>query len=226
MSPASPSSHERRTRSPLHTVALGIACALCLASAPSLSAATTLSDNTQQASADSLLATASDWLAASFTADNSYSGVTLDVVLNAITVSGTSTLSLYGSDSSGLIPSALIADFSLLTESASATTYSLTDVDLLAGTSYWLVLSNGSGESAWSWTESSEGTGAGFTGLWANSDEAGATWFTNSSRYPLQASVSISAVPEPSGTVLWLSAVPGLLLTRRIRHTALATKQH
>lgn len=199
--------------------ALSAACALGLMVTPALSMAATLSDNTYQTSADSLTASASDWLAASFTADGNYSAITLDVVLSAITVSGTSTLSLYSSDSSGLIPSNYLATFSLGAESANTTAYTLSGIDLQGGSSYWLVLSNSTGDSAWSWTEASDGTGTGFTGLWANSDVAGAAWFTNSNLYPLQAAVSISAVPEPSTKVLWLSTLPLLMLAHRARRT-------
>ncbi len=191
--------------------------ALGLMATSQVALATTLSDNTYQTSADSVFATATDWLAASFTTDVSYDNATLDAVLLANAPSGTSTLALFSSDPSGLIPGDALATFTLSSSSATSTAFSLSGVDLKAGTSYWLVLSNSTGESAWSWTQASEGTGTGFTGLWANSDEAGLTWYTNSKLYPLQVAVSISAVPEPSCTALSLSSLPllALLATRR-----------
>lgn len=79
------------------------------------------------------------------------------------------------------------------------------------------MLSNATGESTWAWTAASEGAGSGFTGAWADSDDAGSTWFTESSLYPLQASISVSAVPEPATWLLMLGglgAVAGLARRR------------
>lgn len=190
-------------------LALNMAMPLAAFAAP-------LSDNTTQASAGTLAATSSDWLAASFTADADYSAATLEAILSATVDSGTATLALYSSDASGLIPGSLLATFQATGSASSLASYSLSGVTLQSNTSYWLVLSNASSTANWSWTEASDGTGAGFTGLWANSDDAGEVWFTNSTLYPLQASVTVSAVPEPNTLVLfWLGAVPLLLVARR-----------
>jgi hypothetical protein len=211
--------HARRIKAFMAASAVVAYSALGLLSTSRVAMATTLSDNTYQTSADSVFATATDWLAASFTTDVSHDAATLDAVLLANALSGTSSLSLFSSDPSGLIPGDALATFTSATSTGTSTAFSLSSIDLKAGTSYWLVLSNSTGESAWSWTQASEGTGTGFTGLWANSDEAGQVWFTNSNLYPLQLAVSISAVPEPSTTTLSLSSLPWLVLlaARRCR---------
>lgn len=197
--------------------AVYVASALCalVVAAPFTVEATTLSDNTAQASSDSLAATATSWLAASFKADADYSLATLEAVLSGTDDSGASTLALYSSDASGLIPDSLLATFTAGTSSSGSLGFTLNDVDLLAGSSYWLVLSNATGSTNWSWTESSDGSGTGFNGLWANSDDAGGVWFTNSNLYPLQAAVTVvSAVPEPTSMLLWLGALPLLAWAR------------
>jgi hypothetical protein len=190
---------------------------LFLAGAPAKADATTLSDNTSQTAAGSLSASSFEWLAAGFVSDANYTDVDLEVVLAAAELSGATTLALYSSDSSGQIPEGLLKSFSLSSTAASSLTFSLSDVDVLANTSYWLVLSNATGLSTWAWTEASEGVGAGFTGAWANSDDAGSSWFTNSPLYPLQATVKVGIpqVPEPATTALWLGLLPVWLLARK-----------
>jgi hypothetical protein len=202
---------ERINLSRLRAVCAASALALAM---PFSAMASTLSDNTAQVSADALAVTSSNWLAASFTSDANYSMTTLDAVLSASTDSGAATLALYSSDASTLIPDSLLATFQPVS-SAGGLTFTVSGVTLQSNTSYWLVLSNASGTSQWSWTEASEGTGTGFTGVWANSDDAGGVWFTNSSLYPLQASVSVSAVPEPTSMLLWLGGLSLLLVARR-----------
>ncbi|MDO9005466.1 MAG: choice-of-anchor R domain-containing protein [Aquabacterium sp.] len=197
--------------------AIGAASALCALvwAAPFAAQATTLSDNTTQITADTVAADATNWLAASFSTDTTYSAATLQAVVLALADSGATTLALYSSDASSLVPDSLLANFNLVSTSATASTFSLSDIDLQGNATYWLVLSNASGSTNWSWTEASDGTGSGFTGTWANSDDAGGVWFTNSNLYPLQAGVTVvSAVPEPASMLLWLGAMPWLMLAR------------
>ncbi|MGH6645505.1 choice-of-anchor R domain-containing protein [Aquabacterium sp.] len=195
---------------------IGLACVFSALTwtAPFAAQATTLSDNTEQVSSGTLAATATSWLAASFTSDADHSLATLDAVLSGSVDSGASTLALYSSDASGLIPDSLLATFTATSTDGGSLGFTLSGIDLLAGSSYWLVLSNGAGGTNWSWTEASEGTGTGFTGLWANSDDAGDVWFTNSTLYPLQAKVTVSAVPESATLLLWLGALPLLACAR------------
>lgn len=176
----------------------------------------TLSDNTASASAGTLAVDAANLLAASFGSGSTSGAVSLTATLLGSTTSGSATLSLYGSDASGLVPDAALAGFTAVSASDGSLVFTLSGVTLQADTGYWLVLSNAGGTSDWSWTEENSGSGAGYTGVWANSDDAGATWFSNSALYPQQFSVVATAVPEPSTTVLLLSAVP-LLAAARLR---------
>ncbi|MBI3381080.1 MAG: PEP-CTERM sorting domain-containing protein [Aquabacterium sp.] len=182
--------------------------------------ANTLSDNTSQAtSGDTVAADASNWVAASFITDAAYGNAALSATVLA---SGTAsaTLSLFSSDASGLVPASWLADLTLGSSSASSGSYTLEGISLNASTSYWLVLRNESGNSQWSWTASGDGSGSGFTGIWANSDDAGLSWFTNSTLYPVQMQVSVngstaSSVPEPASWALTLVALPVLARLRR-----------
>lgn len=190
---------------------------------------TLLSDNTGEASTATLQANATQWLAASFTTDQTYDTLaqwTATVLGQADASTGTgvssggtgaATLSLYSSDPIGLVPDSALATFTAMASTDTATTYSLTGVALSANNAYWLVLSNNTGTSTWAWSESGTGTGTGFTGNWANSDDAGSTWFTNSNLYPLQASVqvtTVSTVPEPATWALLLVSLGGAAVVR------------
>ncbi|MGC4063027.1 MAG: choice-of-anchor R domain-containing protein [Aquabacterium sp.] len=210
-----PSPHNGRRWADL---CLAAACALAL-TVPTASRASTLSDNLSAVSEDSVTASLDHWLAASFTTDTAIgTGDTLTAVLKAGVLDGSQSLSLYTSDDTGLVPTQWLADFTATSSTSSTSTFSLSGVSLSSASSYWLVLSNASGTSTWQWTADSTGSGTGFTGLWADSDDAGNVWFSNSARYPLQLSVSssISAVPEPASNVLTLTGLC-LLAAMRLR---------
>lgn len=184
--------------------------------------ATTLSDNTDQAaSGETVVVDASNWVGASFISDQTYTSATLSATVLASGLSS-ATLSLYSSDSSGLIPGSWLADLALTSSDSSSASYTLGSLSLTASRSYWLVLHNDSGTSQWSWTTSSDGSGSGFTSIWANSDDAGLSWFTNSTLYPVQVAIklnadSTSSVPEPAPWQLSLVALPFLLRQRQWR---------
>lgn len=207
---------------------LGCCLALALASATApAGAATLLSSNLDQTSADALEATSTDWLAVSFvnTTTLSASDVLL-ATLSATTSSGSATLTLYSSDSSGLIPDSALAAFTTTSSAAGALSFSLTGATLAQGSTYWLVLSQDGGSTLWNWTASNAGSGSGFTASWADSIDGGATWFAESTLYPLQAAVSVSAVPEPASALFLLSglaALSGLARQRRGRLQAAAS---
>jgi hypothetical protein len=174
-----------------------------------------LSDNLSAASEDSVTASIDHWLAAGFTTDMAIAATdTLTAVLKASLVDGSQSLSLYASDDTGLVPTQWLADFTATASTSDTSTFTLSGVSLSSATSYWLVLSNASGTSTWQWTADSTGSGTGFTGLWAESDVAGDVWFSNSARYPLQLSVSTSAVPDPSSNVLMLTGLCVLAASR------------
>jgi hypothetical protein len=202
------------------SLCLASACALALSMATA-SRATTLSDNLSAISEDAVTASSDHWLAASFKTDAAIdTSASITATLKASLLDGTQTLALYSSDDTGLIPALWLANFSATSSTTDSSSFSLSGVTLNSQTSYWLILSNVGGSSTWLWTADSSGTGAGFTGLWADSDSAGNEWFTNSERYPLQLSVSTtvttSTVPEPASNVLMLISLCALSGARRI----------
>lgn len=192
-----------------------IAMACWLVASPTLAQAaeTTISDNTTLSSAGTNEVSANNWLASSFTL-GALDGDSLLATVVGSTTSGTASLALYSSDASGLIPESALASFTATGSTDGTLSFSLNGLSLTAGT-YWAVLTNTTGSTQWSWTEDSSGSGTGFTGAWANSDDAGSTWFSNSTLYPLQVSVSVSSVPEPTALLLGLAGVAGLVGLRR-----------
>ena len=151
---------------------------------------TDLADNLSQTPDSYETATGNNWLAASFTTTSAVSvtGVTLPL---AMTTSGAVTLSIY--TDGGLEPGTLVGTL------ASPSSFSATSADatftgsvaLSAGTTYWVVLQATSGAFNWYWTDSTTGTGTGFTGEWSQSSNAGTTWFSDDN-YPLQMQVLVS----------------------------------
>jgi MYXO-CTERM domain-containing protein len=97
-------------------------------------------------------------------------------------------------------------------------TFNASALSLSPSTDYWLVLKAPSGEFAWGWTSDSA-----YTAGWGNSSDSGASWFTDDA-FPLQFSVSASAVPEPSPA--WTAAVfVSALLVRRRRNETLSSRE-
>lgn len=195
------------------------AALLAISAWASSAQALTLSDNSANSSSGSLSADSLNVLAASFVASEALAlsvSSPLQAILNAQTSSGAAVLQLYSSDSSGLVPDSLLASFTAAGSTASTETFTLSGLSLAAGSTYWLVLGNGSRGTQWSWTTDGSGTGTGFTGTWASSDDGGLTYFTGSTLYPLQMSIStVSAVPEVNGLVLMLAGLPLMLLVWR-----------
>jgi hypothetical protein len=187
---------------------VAMACCLGLGAPQAHASESIVSDNTSLSSAGTNDVSGDTWLAASLTLD-SLEGESLLATLVGGTTNGSASLQLYSSDASSLIPGTALASFTADATSTDTLSFSLAGLTLSAGT-YWLVLSNTEGASSWSWTTEETGSGGGFTGAWANSDDAGTTWFSNSTLYPLQMSVSVSSVPEPSAWLMGLSGLMGL----------------
>ncbi len=217
---------DRAASSPLCTFAILSAFTVFSAFSPVAQAAyTTIADNSTAASAGTVSATATDWLATSFTLSELGRGETLLASLVGGTTSGSASLVLYSSDASGLIPESALASFTTVSDASGTLSFSLSGLTLGSGT-YWAVLSNATGTSEWSWTEEGTGTGTGFTGAWANSDDAGTTWFSNSTLYPVQASITVSAVPEPGSWWLGLAGLIGVAGMTGMRRSPLASHPH
>ena len=166
--------------------------------------ATTLSDNLSNATYDIEAVTGSTWAASSFGTDAS--AYTLDSVTLLLEESsaGTATLDIYSDG--GLQPGSLVgtltASTAYSTTTLSDTTFTASGITLAADTTYWAVLQSSAGEFDWSYTADNTGGGAGFQDQWAESDDAGATWFDYDTD-PTQMQVVATAVaaPEPSPAV-------------------------
>jgi PEP-CTERM motif len=160
------------------------------------------------------------WHAISFTTDNNaytLDSVTLRMELGGVTTNAASLIGnapaadipeadLY-SDSAGS-PGALIT---VLT-ATSAYDYTLQDVNfaaagvtLLANSTYWVVLKATSGEVTWAYPTTNNGSGVGFTDVYAFSNTSGASWtVAGPGENPDQAEVigDLASVPEPSTLLL------------------------
>jgi len=186
-----------------------------------------LSDNLSTRTGGSENASATQWLAASFIADDA-SGLTATLAMSDST---DAVLSLYGSyedalgGTSDLIPDTALATFGRIASDANSATFELGGLSLTSGSTYWLVLSS-TGSTDWSWSLESTGSGTGFTGGWSigevDSEFGETVWYTQSSLYPLQFSVaSIPAVPEPSSAAMLLAGLGMVTLLARRRASTL-----
>jgi hypothetical protein len=61
-------------------------------------------------------------------------------------------------------------------------------IKLVPGAKYWVVLSPTNGTINWAFTNTTSGSGSGFTGEWASSVDGGGHW-TVSKSFPLQMQV-------------------------------------
>jgi len=201
---------------------MAMACWLAATATPARASETTIADNTSLSSAGTNEVSGDAWLAASFTVD-ALDGEGLLATLVGSTQAGSASLALYSSDASGLIPDSALATFTAVNSTDGTLNFSLSGLTLGSGT-YWAVLSNATGSSEWSWTADSVGAGTGFTGAWANSDDAGVTWFSNSTLYPLQLRMAVSTVPEPGSWLLGLVGLIGVAGLTGMRRTAQASR--
>lgn len=77
------------------------------------------------------------------------------------------------------------------------TTFTTSGFSLAANTTYWLVLTPLSGSFQWGWSAVETGTGPGFTGVWAMSEDSGAFWWSINS-YSLQMRVVSDECSAPN----------------------------
>ncbi len=191
--------------------------------------ADTLSGNLSSTSGGTEAATASTWLAAGFgTGSSSYTLSSVTLLIGNLTSSSVSAqLSIYGDDGleePGTFLGTLTASSAYSTNLASKT-FTASGIVLSANSTYWAVLTTGSGELDWSYAANDVGTGTGFQDRWAASYDAGSTWYTYSSLqntgvYPLQtdveAAASAAAVPEPgTASLIFVSCGVAIGAVRR-----------
>jgi len=173
--------------------------------------ADTISSNLASASAGVESATASNWLAASFTTSSSATlGEVILSLADTTSRGGTATVSVYADD--GLNePGSLLA---ALSSGSTLQTWISSGLSLSANSTYWIVLSAVTGQVDWSYASDDAGSGSGFTDTWAASYDGGSSWYTYASLQnvgvdPLQMDVetstaSTAATPEPASVAFCL----------------------
>jgi hypothetical protein len=199
--------------------------------------AATLTSNLSVASAGTEAASGDTWLATSFTTDASgYSLGSVTLALADLTSSSvTASLALYtddGLDEPGTAIGTLTTS-SAYSSSLSDITFTGSNLGLSADTRYWVVLSSTTGELDWSYAANDSGTGTGFTDSYAESYDAGSTWYTYASNqnvgvYPLQMDVEAaaaisSATPEPATAPLLLMSGLIAACCRKLRKARAST---
>ncbi len=170
--------------------------------------ASTVASNLGETPTDVDFVSGSYWDAASFSTDDQIYTLNFVSLLLSNTAPGQALVSLYADN--GGSPGALIGN--LTSPDLYPSDQSLVDFDgdglsLAADTSYWTVLQALSGEFAWSWTESNQGSGPGFQTVWANTADGGQDWSVYGDQ-PMMMGVdgtAAAATPEP--------VTIGLLLT-------------
>jgi hypothetical protein len=163
------------------------------------------------------------WHAISFTTDNNaytLDSVTLLMELGGVSTNAPSLQSLIGnaaaqadipeadlySDSSGS-PGTLITALTAITSydtTLQDVTFTAAGVTLLANSTYWVVLRATSGVVTWAYPTTNNGSGVGFTDVYAFSNTSGASWTVATGENPDQAEVigDLAGVPEPSTLLL------------------------
>jgi hypothetical protein len=153
--------------------------------------AAVISDNLSNGSSGSQSAGGNGILAASFTTPSSAISVSQVKLLLAAFNPGIPSVALY-SDNGGS-PGSPIASFtlsSLISSTPTPTSFAIPGRRTLApNAKYWVVLSADTGSFQWSTSNSSSGSGSGFTGEWANTFDINSGWSVSTS-LPLQMQVS------------------------------------
>jgi len=177
--------------------------------------------------------TTTTWHGISFTTDNN--AYTLDTVtlfmelgggtaaasvaaVGAPAAADTPEVDLY-SDNGG-VPGTLIAALAAI----GTPNFSLQNIDfagggnaLAANSTYWIVLRALSGEVSWGFAADNLGSGIGFTDVWAETADSGATWAAHANDQPDQAEVTADLVGVPEPSTLLMTGVGFLALAGVVR---------
>ncbi|WGS86101.1 choice-of-anchor R domain-containing protein [Methylomonas sp. UP202] len=163
-------------------------------------------DNLAADSGGTLTVSGSTWEAQSFSTDNqAYLLDSISLLISSLD-EGTS-VSLYSDAYSA--PSQALATLTLsgaYTTNLAATGFLAGDFSLTANTTYWVVLSNVTGATDWSFQATDDGS----ANAWAEWD--GSYW-SSSTSYPFQMSVRVTpaAVPVPMSLPLMLTGLAGIV---------------
>ena len=147
------------------------------------------SDNLADAAGGVETVTGSEQRAASFNTGSAAVTLTTVTLPIAMTTAGTLKVSVY--TDAGLQPGTLVGTLTAPSAYSAAGTAFTGSVALSADTAYWVVVQAVTGSFDWTWTSDSTGTGTGYTGEWATSGDAGATWYS-SDTFPLQMGVTVA----------------------------------
>jgi len=145
-----------------------------------------LSNNLSNPVSGTQTASGSTLIAASFKTGASAYNLDSVTLLLANPSPGQVAVSIH-SDASGQ-PGQLVATLTSpanLSSSATPTTFTANGVMLAANSTYWVALRSLSGTFDWSWSSNNTGEGAGFTHMYAVSNNAGTNWFTFNVNQPL-----------------------------------------
>jgi hypothetical protein len=155
-----------------------IALVLLGVTAPAALAAV-LSNNLNQTLADTVNATPTNWLGASFGTEPSASSLSSVSVYIGMTSPGAAIVDIYTNSGSqpGTLVDTLTSPASYST-SLTETTFTTSGIDLMASSTYWMVLHAASGSFEVAYTNSNVGQGDGFQHTWGESADAGAGWNT------------------------------------------------
>lgn len=175
----------------------------------------------------------SNWIASSFGTGNSFSALTSVTIPIQADTAGSVQLDLY----SNAVPSGgpswgqpwtllgtLQSPSSISLGSLQLVSFNGDGLSLALNSTYWLVLSAGSGAYEWAYASDSDGIGAGFQNTWAFSPDAGADWFSFHGT-PMIMGVNAVATPEPTSTIL-IALGFGMLIAKRHRSKANQKKQN
>lgn len=200
------------------TWALSVAAALWISGAAPVQASG-FGDNLAADSGGTITVSGSTWEAQSFSTDNqAYLLDSISLLISSLD-EGTS-VSLYSDAYSA--PSQALATLTLsgaYTTNLAATRFLAGNFSLTANTTYWVVLSNVTGATDWSFQATDDGSSN------ASAEWDGSYW-SSSTSYPFQMSVNVTpaSVPLPMSLPLLLTGLAGMIgFARRPRHGVIAS---
>ena len=198
-----------------------LACAAFIAAALPVTAlhAAVLVDNLLEPHKATTLVESTVWAAQSFiTAGEAVNLQSIELWLGQTIGGPVITAELRADSASG--PAAALASFNLPGLTTGATQIeglsALPQLELAAGTKYWIVLGvTGAGSFGWTYAVGENQTGPGLLTNYNYSSDGGASWLDYGSLNPYLVRVNVSAVPEPASALTLLAGMALLVALRR-----------